>query len=255
MPLFKMKKVWDYCTYNKPFFLLILLIFCIWIYIFESYEDLNLFWAVLIIIFLEILFLGYGMTITRDRINEGIRLPKIMIKDILILGFKSVIVYLVYLGVQGYILYFICSPLGFPNFDLEDLLMDYPNTIHLLFSHNPVDALVFVVLGAILFYITVFFMEIALARLADTGSIISAFDLVGIKRNIDLIGWKHYAKDYTFIVLAIVLFSSLTHIVFPVDILNYAWDVLLFLFMFVTQYWGIGTIYCKFKRKEKIDNS
>ena len=82
MPLFKMKKVWDYCTYNKPFFLLILLIFCIWIYIFESYEDLNLFWAVLIILFLEILFLGYGMTITRDRINEGIRLPKIMIKDI-----------------------------------------------------------------------------------------------------------------------------------------------------------------------------
>ena len=41
MPLFKMKKVWDYCTYNKPFFLLILLIFCIWIYIFESYEDLK----------------------------------------------------------------------------------------------------------------------------------------------------------------------------------------------------------------------
>ena len=255
MPLYKMKKVWDYTTYNKPFFIFILFLFCVWVYIDGLTDNTESLKVLLLIVLMDSILFGYGMTITRDRMNEGVRLPKIMFKDVLILGFKSFIVFAVYLGVQGYILWLISSPLGFPTFDLEDLLMDAPETAHLLFSHDPVDALMFLVLGAILFYVTVFFMEIALARLADTGKLRSAFNLVGIKRNIDEIGWGEYAKDYTMIVIAMAIFSYLTIIVFPIDILNYVWGVFLYLLMFVTQFWGIGLIYSKVKEKQKSERS
>ena len=149
------------------------------------------------------------------------------------------------------ILQIISSPFGFPPFDLEDLLMDAPETVHLLLSHSFVDALTFLFIGAVLFYATAFFMEIALARLADTGKLRSAFNLVGIKRNIDTIGWAEYAKDYTMIVIAMAIFSYLTIIVFPFDILNYVWGVFLYMLMFVTQFLGIGAIYSRVKEKEK----
>ena len=101
--------------------------------------------------------LGYGLTITRDVINGGIRLPKIMIKNVVVLGIKSIIVYLIYFFVQAIILGVISNPLNFPEFDLEDLLLQLPETIKLFFSHSPTDAFIFIVLGAIVFYITTFF--------------------------------------------------------------------------------------------------
>ena len=93
-------------------------------------------------------------------------------------------------------------------------------------------------------------MEIALARLADTGDIKSAFNLMGIKRDIDLLGWKHYVKDFTLIILAIVIFSYFTAIYFEIDIINYIWDIFWMLLVFVTQYWGIGVIYREIKEKK-----
>jgi len=251
MPLYRMKKVWEYSTYNKLFFLLILLLCCVWVFFDLYFEDVDSIQAFFIALIMDIAFFGYGLSITRDIMNYGVRLPKIMFKDVLILGFKSVFVYSIYVGIQGYILDFICSPLDFPHFDLEDMLIDTSETIHLLYSHNPVDTLVFIVVGAVLFYITVFFMEIALARLADTGSLKSALDVMGIKKDIDTIGWRNYAKDYTFIVLAMVFFAYLTVIQIPFDILNFVWGVFAALLMFITQFWGIGFIYRTVKEKEK----
>ncbi len=190
------------------------------------------------------------MTIARDRMNNGIRLPKIMIKDIVFLGIKSYIDFTVYLTVQGFILDLISSPLAFPEFNLEEMLIELPETVHHLFSHNPMDTLIFIIVGSVLFYITTFFMEIALARLADSGSMKSAFNLVNIKRDIDTAGWWDYAKEYTNIVLAIVLFAALKYIVIPNYILDLIWDVLLNLFMFVTQFLGIGIIYSVIKEKK-----
>ena len=251
MPVFKMKKVWDYATYNKPFFIFILFLLCIWVLIDDYTETIDSLEVILLLIVLNSLLFGYGMTVTRDRINNGKRLPKIMLKDVLILGFKSFIVFGVYFGLQGFILKIISSPLGFPPFDLEDMLMDAPETVQLLISHSPVDVLMFLFLGSVLFYITVFFMEIALGRLADTGELKSAFDLFGIKRDIDTIGWLEYAKDYTLILLAIVIFSYLNIIVIPNDILNYIWGVLLYLLVLITQFLGIGAVYNIVKEKEK----
>ena len=158
MPLVKMKKVWTYCTYNKPFFLLILLLYGILNFFQDVYGDTGDSWILLIIFAVSILITGYGMTITHDRINNGVRLPKIIIKDVIVLGVKSYIVFIVYLFIQGTVLDWISSPFNFPRFELEDMLLDLPNTMNMLISHNHVHAIIFVVVGSILFYITSFFM-------------------------------------------------------------------------------------------------
>ena len=118
------------------------------------------------------------------------------------------------LDFNGFILDLVCSPLDFPEFDLEEMLLDFPETINTLISHNPVDAASFIIMGAIIFYVTTFFMEIALARLADTGSIVAAFNLPEIKKDIDILGWKNYVKEYTAIILAIVLISVILFLIF-----------------------------------------
>lgn len=247
MPLVKMKKVWTYCTYNKPFFMLILLLYGILNFFQDVYGDTGDGWMLLILFAVSILIIGYGMTITRDRIKNGVRLPKINIKDVIVLGVKSYIVFIVYLFIQGSILDWIFSPFNFPSFELEEMLLDLPNTLNMLISHNHVHAIIFVVVGTILFYITSFFMEIAIARLADTGRILSSFNLSGIKNNIDTIGWVHYTKEYTLIILAIVLFGSLSYVKIPNLILNYIWVIILNFLMFTTQFLGIGAIYSEIK--------
>ena len=250
MPLFKMKTVWDYCTYNKPFFLLVLLLFCVLCYFSDTeLKDLIMIFVSLVV---DVIITGYGMTIARDRMNNGVRLPKILIKDVFVLGIKSTIVSYLYLGIQGFILYCISSPFDFPNFELEDMLLEWPQTAHSLFSHNPVHTLIFIAVSAVLFYITIFFIEISLARLADTGSLLSAFNLRDIKKNIDTIGWRHYAKEYTLMIFVIVIFLSATRLVIPNGILNYIWNGLLYLLAFVTQFLGIGKIYSEVKENESV---
>ena len=248
MPLIRMKKVWDYCTYNKPFFLFVLFLFFVLNFMQDGIEwyDINF----IVSLICSVLIWGYGMTITRDRIHGGYRLPKLLIKDIVTLGIKSFIVVSVYVFIQGVILNFVSSPFGFPAFDLEDMVIQLPETIHMLFAHDPFNTVLFVVLGSILFYFTAFFMEIALARLADTGSLWPSFNLLTIKRIIDEIGWKHYAKDYTAIILAIGLFAFLGNIVLPNWLLNYIWVIIIDLFMFATQFLGIGAIYSTIKNSE-----
>ena len=236
MPLVKMKKVWTYCTYNKPFFLLILLLYVILNFFQDVYGDTGDSWILLIIFAVSILITGYGMTITHDRINNGVRLPKIIIKDVIVLGVKSYIVFIVYLFIQGTVLDWISSPFNFPRFELEDMLLDLPNTMNMLISHNHVHAIIFVVVGSI--------------RLADTGRILSAFNFSGIKNNIETIGWLHYTKDYTLIILAIFLFGSLSYVEIPNIILNYIWIIILNFLIFVTQFLGIGAIYSEIKGNE-----
>lgn len=249
MPLFKLKKVWDYCTYNKPFFIFVLIIFILVNFIEDSFEMVNSVGAALIFILCIMVTSGYGLTITRDRANEGVRLPKIMLNDVLILGFKSEVVIGAYALVQGILLNLVCSPLGFPAFDLEDLLFNFKETIHLLIEHNPFNSLIFVILGAILFYITLFFLEIALAKLADSGKLSDSFNLGSIKKTIDIIGWWNYTKECTSIIVAIVILGFLKAYDLQIFYLDYFMDLLLDLFMFATQFLGIGAVYARYKEK------
>lgn len=93
-------------------------------------------------------------------------------------------------------------------------------------------------------------MEIALAKLADTKSLWAAFNLVSIKRSIDVIGWRTYAKDYTLIVLTIVILSEIIAFDLPVTFIDSLVDMVLSFFVFVIQYLGIGAVYCNIKDLE-----
>lgn len=98
MPVFKLKKVWEYCTYNKAFFVFVLILFAIINFIENAYGYyIDFTTSGLIVLICAILLNGYGMIITRDRANQGYRLPKVLPRDIVILGIKSTIVFLVYL--------------------------------------------------------------------------------------------------------------------------------------------------------------
>ena len=95
-----------------------------------------------------------------------------------------------------------------------------------------------------------FFMEIALAKLADTGSILDAFNLINIKKTIDVIGWRLYAKHYTVIILLLAFFSLLIDMDLPIFVFDLIFKVFLGLLLFTTQYWGIGSVYRIFKMKQ-----
>ena len=251
MPHIIIKKVWDYCSYNKSFLLFILGLFFVSSLI-QNYVQLNgdtIQLAILqLIVFVSVV--GYGMLITRSRINHGKGLPKIEIRDIAVLGIKANIVMVVYVSIQSLILGSVCSLFEFPAFDLEYLLLSWKETINMFFNHDPVNSILFVIFGSILFYGVAFFMEIALAKLADTGRIRDAFNLLSIKRSIDVVGWKNYAKDYTIIVLTIVILTELICIDLSFTFLDSIIDTILSFFVFATQYLGIGAVYCEIKDLE-----
>jgi len=255
MPHVVLKKVWDYCTYNKKFlafiFLLLLISSILQNYIL-TVGDVYEIYALQVLVAISVA--GYGMVIARDRINHGKRLPKIEIKDILVLGIKSVIVITIYLNVQGFILDFVCSPFNFPAFDLEEMLLRWPETLHTIYAHNPIHTIIFLVVGAVMFYVFTFFMEIGLAKLADTNSFWQAFNFVSIKRSIDVMGWRNYAKEYTLIVLTIVFLSYLTAFQTSFTFLDSLIGMILSFFIFATQFLGIGAVYCRIKDLENEEN-
>ena len=126
-------------------------------------------------------------------------------------GLKGIVVYTFYLTIQASVLALISFKLNFPTFDLEELILNIHETAALFFEHDSVSFIIFISFGVVTVYITVFFMEIALARLAEGGKLKDAFDFRSIKHIIDVIGWNAYAIDYTKIVLAIVILVFINH--------------------------------------------
>ncbi|WP_405295854.1 DUF4013 domain-containing protein [Methanobrevibacter sp.] len=248
MPLFMLKDAWKYCMYNKKFFLLLLLFLFVISYIQDAIApQLDSNSSTIVLVLTLILIMGYGMQITNDRINHGKKLPAINIKKVLFLGTKATIVTLVYYLVQSYILDLVCFPLDFPEFDLSDLLLDLPNTLHMIYSHNPVDTLIFIFTGSIIFYLFSIFYELALALIADDKRLLDAFNLKLLIELIEVIGWKKYIVHCTFIILAIVILGYFQYISFPYWFLTYAFSIFTLFLMWVTQFMGIGAIYSLIK--------
>ena len=111
-------------------------------------------------------------------------------------------------------------------------------------------ALVFFILSLLVFYVTSFFGEIGLARLADTKSLFGAFDFKAIFKLIDSFGWRHYARDLTSIVVAISILTFIqTNLpeFFGIEVIIWA---ILGVLIFATQYLGIGSVYCNIKDNE-----
>ncbi|AMD17388.1 hypothetical protein TL18_04755 [Methanobrevibacter sp. YE315] len=250
MPLDIIKDIWSYTTNNIPFLLIILALFYLFCILMEIFEEMRIPYALYLSMIPYIFIAGYGMAITKDVIKKGKRLPKILIKDVIVLGLKSSVVFIVYLSVQSLFFWFVSLLFNFPVVDVEDLLLDFFETVTLLFNHDLVNTAIFIVFDFAVFYFTMFFMEIALAKLADTGRFRDAFNLINIKKTIDVIGWRQYTKHYTIIILLLTFLSLLIDIETPFFVIDYIFKVFLGLLLFTTQYWGIGSVYRIFKMKQ-----
>ena len=248
MPLSKLKKVWDYCSYNVVFFIFI----CLLIFFFNllpDYSTTYFGWEVgrLTQVIVLILLNGYGMIIAHDRINHGYRLPKIIPSDVVNFGIKSTIVYAIFVSFQTFLLSVTTLLFGVPIFDLHELLLHYRETIHMFFINSPEYMLMFIIIGGVVFYITTFLAEIGLARLADTKSILQAFNVKAIYKSIRIFGFRNYVREYTVIILLITILTLIKSISLHDFALDNLWEMVFGFLIFATQYLGIGAVYCEIK--------
>lgn len=256
MPLITLKKVWGYCSYSMPFFIFVLvLIFTvetirnlIWGY-WDSNDMVRASIGIVLVSVISLFLSGYGMSITRDRINHGHRLPKIMLDEVFYLAIKSIFVYGGYLILQFLILKFTSMVFDFPMFNLEELLLDFRDTIHMFAVNEPLHSLKFIVIGGLVFYFTTFFVEIGLARLADTKSILSAFNIYSLYKSIKLFGFRRYIVDCTSIILIIIILTYVKSIQLPYFWIDQLWSTFFGFLIFATQFLGIGALYCEIKDK------
>ena len=96
-------------------------------------------------------------------------------------------------------------------------------------------------------------MEISLARLADGGRIIDAFNILSIKKCIDTIGWRHYTVDYTKIMISITILAYLQYGIDYFGFFSNILDLIIGLLIFIIEFIGIGMIYKDYKIKKKAD--
>ena len=86
MPHVILKRVWDYCAYSKKFLAFIFLLLFISSMLQKYILTVGDVYEIYVLqVLVAISVAGYGMVITRDRINHGKRLPKIEIMDIIVL--------------------------------------------------------------------------------------------------------------------------------------------------------------------------
>lgn len=249
LPYNKLKNTWKYCSYNKPFFLFILLLLFTLNIIPNIFSNIPTIVVLYVVIF--IISSGYGMCITRDKINHGHRLPKIMPKLIITLGIKSSIVFIIYFSLQSLILNIFSDLLNFPQFDLIALIMHFSDTLRMLFTHNFIHSLIFFTVGAILFYVTTFFTSIGLAKLADTGSLSTAFNLKSIYKIIGLFGWKKYISEYNFFIITLVILTYLQSLSISNFWIDNIIDTFFEFLIFASVYMGMGDRYGRMKDIEK----
>ena len=214
MPIAVVKGSIKYCMENKLFFLFVLIIYAMSEYLLDivhtPISDLTS-----MICF--ILVMGYGLQIIKDVIDGGTRLPKIMPKKVIIFGLKG--------------------------FVIEEFFLEYYNTIRLIFNHDAVSCIIFVISGFVITYVTSFFMELSLARLADGGQLRKSFNFRRIKHAIDVIGWKNYTIGYSKIIFIIIVFSHIEIFFDQFQGFNVVTGVLSLFIIFIIEYRGMGNVY------------
>ena len=253
MPLKRLKYTFDYCRANPIGFLIIL--FLIWsINFLNYYADSHtikyqlVFYPIVLLI--TIFIYGYGLAITKDTIRNGEKLPIIKFKQCIVFGIKTGIMITIYSLIEGFLLYDLSTRFYLPEFHLKFALSHLIETLKLYYWHNPVSTIEFIIVSIMVTYIVAFFMEISLARLADGGKLLDAFNILSIKRCIDTIGWRHYTADYTKIMLSIAI---LAYLQFGIDLFGFfseIIDLIIGLLIFAIEFIGIGKIYQEYKIKK-----
>lgn len=232
-----------YCTGNKTFFIYVFVQFLIFECITNKVGGIMKTTSLIVLL----VVLGYGLKVTQDVINGGTSLPKIKLNELINFGLKGIVIYTFYLTIQASALGLVSLIFRFPEFDLEELILELHETIALFYEHDPVSFILFIILGLLIVYGTIFFMEIALAILADGGKLKEAFDFPRIKNTIEIIGWKEYAADYTKIVAAVVILVFINGLFKSYGWISIIVGVITDMLAFTVEYRGIGKIYGGYK--------
>ncbi|MBQ9159959.1 MAG: DUF4013 domain-containing protein [Methanobrevibacter sp.] len=238
MPIKVIKNSVEYCTENKKFFILILIVLFTCQFLTKLVDS-----KVIGPLVMSLIMTGYGLQVTQDIIHGGTTLPQLNPGKIINFGIKGNIILFFYVAIQGFFLAFISEYLKFPPFVLENLFLNFKETINLIYSHNIGHCIIFLVSGFVIVYVTTFFMELALARLADGGKLKNAFNFPRIKHAIDIIGWRKYAWGYTKIILSIIILTFVVHYSIPVRIIDSVLDAVLSFLIFIIEFIGIGNVY------------
>lgn len=247
MPNEMLKGSVRYCTGNKVFFLYVFAQFLLFEFITNNVGGLMKTTSLIVLL----VVLGYGLKVTQDVINGGESLPKIKLEELVNFGLKGIVIYTFYLTIQASALGLISLMMNFPEFDLEEMILNLHETIGLFFEHDPISFILFIILGLLIVYGTIFFMEIALAILADGGTLKEAFDFKRIKRTIETIGWKEYAADYTKIIAAVVILVFINGLCKSYGWISIIIGVITDMLAFTVEYRGIGKIYREYKELTK----
>ena len=252
MPLKELKYT---CDFIKPSLLSFILLLVL-IYIFDFLNTKIIFHTekkalmhMMMIVLLTIFINGYGLCITKDVLNNRNRLPKLGFYKSLVLGIKGGIVTFIYSAIQVAILFFVSNTFNFPIIEFGEGELLIENFGSLFIDHSSLEIILFGVFVVAVFYIFTFFMEIALARLADKGKLTSALRVKEIKKCIDIIGWGNYASDYTKLILAIAILAYIKYGIDFIFLENGIFDMIIGGLIFIIQFIGIGMIYRTYKLK------
>jgi len=244
MPINIIKGSYKYCSKNKAFLLLISFFIVL-----SQFLPRTGHYTLPTLIISGIIFNGYGLQVIEDVIKGGVRLPKIMPKKILSYGIKGSVVHLFYSTIQIISLYIISRHLNFPKFEIEEIVLDLNRTATLFINHDIISFIVFIVSGFIVVYITAFFMELSLARLADGGRLREAFNFRRIKHAIDIIGWRNYTIGYSKIIISIIVITAINQYLSQYMYIDFIVGIFTTLLLFAIEFRGMGIVY-----KVYIDN-
>ena len=253
MPFKRLKYTFDYCKSNPLGFSIILILIFSINYLNQNASYYRLRYKLLFLLLasaITVFIYGYGMVITKDTIRNGEKLPKIFPKECFIYGIKSLLVISIYSTVQSLLLMDLARRFYFPQFEIKHALTNIFETLSMFYVDNPMLTVEFIVLSLMVTYIFVFFMEISLARLADGGKLLDSFNLLAIKRCIDIIGWRNYTIDYTRILLSITILAYIQYGITILGFFDYIIDMVIGLMIFIIEYIGIGVIYKQYKIKK-----
>lgn len=239
-PFKLIKNAIDYCKYSKKDLITILAV----IIIFQLIPEVFSFPPRLTLIFLIMqvtLFTGYGLCVIADITNDGKQLPRLHVKKTLSMGIRGAVVMMVYLSIQIAATGLISYSLRFPDFELEEMILNFSHTLHMLLNHNPLHSIIFMIAGVIITYVTVFFMEIGLGMIANGEPFKNSFNLKLIKQKIDRIGWADYGVEYSIVISSIIILTAIGDLFSDFGILLVVVKFLIFIIEFV----AMGVIYKK----------
>lgn len=230
----------DYCKYSKKDLITILAVIIIFQLIPEAFSFPPR--PTLIFLIMQVtLFTGYGLCVIADITNDGKQLPRLQVKKTLSMGIRGAVVMMVYLSIQIAATGLISYSLGFPDFELEEMILNFSHTLHMLLNHNPLHSIIFMIAGVIITYVTVFFMEIGLGMIANGEPFKNSFNLKLIKQKIDRIGWADYGVEYSIVISSIIILTAIGDIFSDFGILQIVVKFLIFIIEFV----AMGVIYKK----------